>query len=137
MSDIKVNDRRAFAADGSLNPQREEEKEAPPEPQAADTAAPPEPELPEGYEKGAANIPATITTIFIGLASTALTLMGERGPQGESGREPNLPEAKHYIDLLGVLEKKTAGNLSVEEEAILKAFLYDLRLKYVSLSQGK
>jgi hypothetical protein len=39
--------------------------------------------------------------------------------------------AKHAIDLLTVLEEKTKGNLSSEEEQILESLLFDLRLRYV------
>jgi hypothetical protein len=39
--------------------------------------------------------------------------------------------AKHAIDLLTVLEEKTKGNLSSEEQQILESLLFDLRLRYV------
>ena len=39
--------------------------------------------------------------------------------------------AKHAIDLLTVLEEKTKGNLSSEEDQILESLLFDLRLRYV------
>jgi hypothetical protein len=39
--------------------------------------------------------------------------------------------AKQTIDILSMLEEKTAGNLSNEEKNLLKNILYDLRLMYV------
>lgn len=45
--------------------------------------------------------------------------------------ERNLEQAKETIDLLGVLEEKTRGNLSDEEARALTHILYDLRMNYV------
>jgi len=39
--------------------------------------------------------------------------------------------AKQTIDILSMMQEKTAGNLSKEEENLLKNILYDLRLMYV------
>jgi hypothetical protein len=39
--------------------------------------------------------------------------------------------AKHTIDILGMLEEKTKGNLSSDEGELLKNILYDLRMRYV------
>jgi len=60
----------------------------------------------------------------------AIGLGGYQGPGGER-IPPNPIVAKHHIDLLEVLEKKTAGNLSEEEKRILDGVLYELRLQYV------
>jgi hypothetical protein len=43
----------------------------------------------------------------------------------------NLPLAKQTIDILGLLERKTRGNLSSDEEAMLRSILYDLRMIYI------
>jgi hypothetical protein len=45
--------------------------------------------------------------------------------------------ARQTIDLLTVLEQKTKGNLTGEEERMLSAALYDLRLRYVEVSKAK
>lgn len=60
----------------------------------------------------------------------AIGLGGYQGPGGER-IPPNPNVAKHHIDLLEVLEKKTAGNLTEEEKRILDGVLYELRLQYV------
>jgi len=60
----------------------------------------------------------------------AIGLGGYQGPGGER-IPPNPIVAKHHIDLLEVLEKKTTGNLSEEEKRILDGVLYELRLQYV------
>lgn len=45
--------------------------------------------------------------------------------------ERDLRMAQHTIDLLGMLEAKTAGNLNPEEKSLLEHVLYELRLNYV------
>ncbi|MBI3087595.1 MAG: DUF1844 domain-containing protein [Candidatus Omnitrophica bacterium] len=49
---------------------------------------------------------------------------------------PNLEHARYLIDLLGVLGEKTRGNLSVDEERLLKDALYQLRTRYLAKSGG-
>lgn len=65
------------------------------------------------------------------LATQALIFMSnERDPH--SGRSlRNLDLAKHNVELLGVLEQKTAGNLTDDEKRFLDRTLYELRMAYV------
>jgi hypothetical protein len=63
--------------------------------------------------------------------------LGESPESGQAPQAADLPAAKHAIDLLGILQAKTKGNLESEEEALLEALLYDLRLKFVKASQSK
>ena len=51
-------------------------------------------------------------------------------PEGDRHVLPNY--AKHMIDLLGILEDRTRGNLTPEESQLLEQILADLRLRYVS-----
>ncbi|MFO1020390.1 MAG: DUF1844 domain-containing protein [Planctomycetales bacterium] len=48
--------------------------------------------------------------------------------------EANLPLARHFIDLLGLLEAKTKGNLTPQEAGTLESSLHDLRMAYLELS---
>jgi len=54
--------------------------------------------------------------------------------QGPDGKRPpvDLPAAKDAIDLLGILQEKTKGNLTKEEEEILREGLYHLRMGYMA-----
>ena len=65
------------------------------------------------------------------LAMQAAVALG--GLQGAGGENipPNPAAAKHYIDLLEVLEKKTEGNLTDDEKRVLGTVLYELRMQYV------
>jgi hypothetical protein len=55
--------------------------------------------------------------------------------QGPDGKRPpvNLPGAKDAIDLLGILQEKTKGNLTKEEEEVLREGLYHLRMGYMAI----
>jgi len=46
-----------------------------------------------------------------------------------------LPLARQTIDLIGMLDEKTKGNLSGEEERLIGQILFDLRLRFVELSK--
>ena len=51
-------------------------------------------------------------------------------------REVDLELGKHWIDVLGMLQQKTQGNLSTQEAKILEGFLADLRMQFVSLANS-
>jgi hypothetical protein len=56
--------------------------------------------------------------------------LGER----EGADEPNLPLARHSIDMLAMLQQKTKGNLSVEEQRLIDNGLTELRFRYVQVA---
>jgi len=115
---FEVKDRRRFDSDGDsveAEPGPAEEGEAQGE------AGKPEASLP----------PMDFSTLVLSLASSVVAHMGEM-PRPDTGKtEKNLPLAKQTIDLLGVLQEKTRGNLTKEESDLLESLLYELRLKYV------
>ena len=52
--------------------------------------------------------------------------------EDEKGRhDPDLPVARHYIDLLSMLLEKTRGNLAMDEQRLLENALTELRFRYV------
>ena len=67
-----------------------------------------------------------------GLAMEAFVALGEMPHPTTRKQAANLPHAKYLIDLLGVFEEKTKGNLSVEEGQLLTDALYQLRMRYLS-----
>ena len=70
-------------------------------------------------------------TFLISLGGSALMqLTGGSLPGGEK-IEQNLELAHQTIDILGILEQKTRGNLTPEENELLTTLLYDLRVRYV------
>jgi hypothetical protein len=79
-------------------------------------------------------IPVTFSSFVISLGSSSLMLMGEQLDPQQPPMPVNLPQAKEIIDLLSVLEEKTTGNLTTDEQTVLRDMLYALRMKYVSLA---
>jgi hypothetical protein len=74
-------------------------------------------------------------TFVLSVSHSALMHLGE-APHPEDGRiEKNLPLAKQNIDLLGLLEEKTKGNLTGDEERLLSQVLFDVRMRYVELTK--
>jgi len=79
--------------------------------------------------------PVDFSTFLLSLASTAFIHLG-KAPQPESGRfETNLVLARQGIEMLTMLREKTRGNLAEEENKLLEALLYDLRMHYVQAQQ--
>jgi hypothetical protein len=71
----------------------------------------------------------SFSSFVYSLYVSALFHLGE-GPE-ES--EPDRQLARQTIDLLGILEQKTKGNLDEEEARHLHALLHDLRLRFLAL----
>ena len=78
----------------------------------------------------------TFATFIFSLGTSALVCLGELPDPNSNQLCPNLPLAKQTIDILGMLEQKTKGNLDGQEENLLGTLLYELRLKYVSALRG-
>jgi len=88
-------------------------------------------ELPDGDPA----VPIDFTTFILSLSSNAAFHLG-LAPHPESERTcRNLPMARQTIDILGVLQTKTAGNLSGDEERLLGEILYNLRMEYLRAAE--
>ncbi len=73
-------------------------------------------------------------TFILSLGSSAFVHLGD-APHPETQKvETNLLLAKQTIDILGMLQEKTRGNLAPEEEKVLQTLLSDLRLRFVARS---
>jgi uncharacterized protein DUF1844 len=149
---FKVTDRRLFNADGSprdLPPEETPEPkaaaaaaaaaplpaEAPAEPEpAATTEATPEPEeeLTEA-DLADARDPASFVSFIMSIASNAASALGMMEHPVTHQREVDVELGKHWIDILGMLQKKTDGNVTPQEKRMLEGLLADLRMQYVSL----
>ena len=77
--------------------------------------------------------PASFPTLVQSILTQVLYYLGDLTARGA---EPNvnLDMAKHQIDILGVLEEKTRGNLTPEEKSLLDTALYETRMRYVSVA---
>ncbi len=65
------------------------------------------------------------------LHAAAMQHMGKTISPMTGKIERNLDMAKSSIDMLDMLQKKTAGNLTDDEKKMLDHFLFDLRMNYV------
>lgn len=80
--------------------------------------------------------PVSFSSFVFSLGTSALMLMGERLSPQQEAPPVNLAQAKEIIDILSILEGKTRGNLTSEEQSVLQDMLYALRMKYVDLASG-
>lgn len=91
---------------------------------------PPEDDAPQALA------PLDFATFVLSLASSALVNLGRLPPPEGTEARPDLPAAKQIIDILGILEEKTRGNLDDSEDKLLKSLLYDLRVQYVDAQRA-
>jgi hypothetical protein len=105
------------------------------EPKAAASASQVEPESAHPG-RDPLDDPASFLSLIMSLASNAAASLGmmPHPATGESGVD--LKTAKHWIDVLGMLEQKTRGNLDPQEDQVLESLLADLRMQYVSLTSS-
>jgi len=90
----------------------------------------------EAYgEDRSGSLEPTFSTLVISLSTQALMLLGEVVESGQETPTRDLPSAKHLIDMLGVLQHKTTGNLDTAESTLLERILFDLRMRFVELSR--
>jgi hypothetical protein len=165
-SDFVVSDKRKFTADGELRPEAlSEEQTAPkppaaaPKPEAPPSSAsretvPPAPSAAEQqaqkdayrnsgkqFERSAfrGRTPQDYEMSFERLvASLYMTAMMQLGLMHEEGQPPaaDLIGAKQTIDTLGLLQEKTKGNLTDQEQHLLQNCLYELRMGFVELTNA-
>ena len=153
---FKVADRRRFSAEGEAKPESEDQpapEPAKPIDQPAEAqhsqaehhahggpSAGAQAEATAAYQKAASSQPGaqdlgpqdlTFASFVVGLSTEALALMGEMPHPATGERLQDLVGAQQLIDIIGILQDKTRGNLSHDEDTLLDAILFDLRMKYV------
>ena len=159
---FKVADRRRFSAEGEAKPEVEDrpvpEAKKPADKPAEAQHAHPEPlvhggpsagaqaEASAAYERAASAQAGaedlgpqdlTFASFVVGLSTEALALMGEMPHPATGERMQDLVGAQQLIDIIGILQDKTRGNLSHDEDTLIDAILFDLRMKYVEKARQK
>ncbi|HVQ37929.1 MAG TPA: DUF1844 domain-containing protein [Pyrinomonadaceae bacterium] len=109
-----------------------------PQPQPAAGAPLSSEELPDEAEAElpGADDPASFASFMMSIASNAASSLGMMEHPVTHKREVDIELGKHWIDVLGMLEQKTRGNLLPQEQQILESLLADLRMQYVSLTHA-
>lgn len=78
--------------------------------------------------------PMDFSTFIISLGSSALMqLTGDENAEPSGASDESIELAKQSIDILEMLEKKTAGNLTEDEAGLLKSVLYQTRMTYIEV----
>ena len=162
----KVTDRRLFNADGTPRDVPESERPEPaavkPEPASGAAVSSAEQPAEAGVAAGAVETnppaatseaptpdsdaeggevdsedPASNASFIMSIASNAASSLGMMEHPVTHKREVDLELGKHWIDILGMLQHKTHGNLVTQEQQILESLLADLRMQFVSLTNAK
>ena len=79
----------------------------------------------------------TFPTFIFSLNQSAMMNLGIIADPSTGKKGKSLTLAKQTIDILGLLEDKTKGNLTEYEENMLKNILYDLRIVYIKEKDNK
>jgi hypothetical protein len=93
-------------------------------------------ESPEDAELLGAEDPASFANFMMSIASNAASSLGMMEHPVTGKREVDLELGKHWIDILGMLQQKTRGNLLAQEQQVLEGLLADLRMQFVSLTNA-
>jgi hypothetical protein len=126
--DFVIKDKRMFAEGDEDQPSKEETKKP------LDEATSEKTESTKAQEKERTDyqLPEiNFATFIFSLNHSVLVHLGVMDDPSTGEKVKNLPLAKQTIDILGMLEEKTKGNLVEDEEKMLKNILYDLRMIYI------
>ena len=82
--------------------------------------------------------PVTFTSLVLSLATTAAVHFGDLGDPATGEAMPqNLEGARQMIEMLGMLQDKTKGNLTPQEATILERVLFELRMRFVEAERAE
>ena len=121
-----IKDRRVFAeGDQGIEDKKESSGKEVKDQAQKDTT-------PEEEQEQEIHLPEiNFATFIISLNASALVHLGVIDDPASGKKVKNLAMGKQTIDILSMMEEKTKGNLTTEEENMLKNILYDLRIIYV------
>jgi len=128
--EFKVTDKRRFTTEGESKPgdeatsQRAERQEPPPEPGETGQRRDQRPPKPIDF-----------STLVLSLANTCLFQLGFVRTSESEEVKKDLDGARQTIDILGLLEEKTRGNLTDQEQKVLTETLFQLRMAFVEASK--
>jgi len=120
-----VTDKRGRAREEARAPRQEETPRQPLEPIAPDGAQQQPP------QEDASLPDADFMTLIFSLYTHGQISLGMIPEPMSQQYMKDLVQAHYNIDILAILQEKTRGNLSLEEEQALEQMLYELRMNYV------
>lgn len=104
--------------------------------QAANETAPAEPDAEASSEDIGDLPPASLGMLISTFYSQAMMALGVMANPANGEKETDLRMAKHFIDTLEMLQKKTQGNTDEEESKMFDEVLHLLRMAYVGARNG-
>jgi len=124
-----VSDKRHFTTEGEIREQKagQPDLDAKAGPAAEEPMTPP-PQGPSGGVHDQIDFPSYILTYY----TQGLVLLGDVPNPYTNKKEENLDAARHTIDILAMLQAKTRGNLTPDEDHLLDGVLYELRMKFMA-----
>lgn len=132
--DEEQGDRSFTVSDKRFSARHESAQDRPSEkpPVTPSSSEQPSQGQPQGNPQSAAGREAVnFGSFVISLGTQAFMHLGDLPNPMTQQQEKDLSAAKQMIDLLGLLEVKTKGNLADDEERLLRQLLFDLRLRFV------
>jgi hypothetical protein len=126
-----IRDRRRFTEEGDRKEKAEPEEKAESQEAGIQEEEKVEPEAAQEKIEDAPLPEINFSTFIFSLNTSALLHLGEVPDPATGKQREELVLAKQTIDVIAMLEEKTRGNLTSDEENLLKHILYDLRLRYV------
>ena len=125
---FRVTDRRSFNEEGEAktpeSSQKAEEKPANGQSSRSEAEFPGQ----EAPPKPSIDFPSYILSYY----TQGLVLLGEVPNPYTNKKEEDVEAVRHTIEILSMLEEKTKGNLSNEEQKLLENVLYELRMKFMA-----
>lgn len=117
-----VRDKRIFSQDGQERGADVQDREG--QANATENHRGPDPFIQFGF-----------STFILSLSTSALVHLAELPDPVSNEKKVNLQLAKQTIAIIEMLQEKTRGNLTQDEEQLIEDLLYDLRLKYVQAAR--
>ena len=97
----------------------------------------PEDKKPGGETPQTGELKMDFSNFVLSLNASAIMHLGDIPDPNTKERSINLPAARHTVDILEILQDKTKGNLSDEEQKLIDDVLYGLRIRYVQATAPK
>lgn len=115
-----MEEKRGYKGDGEMDPGR---RDGDPGPDGPDTGC--------SCSDEPVNL-LNFSTFILSLTTSMLVSLGELPDPLTNDRCVNLALAKQTVGIIEMLQEKTRGNLTEEEERLMESVLFDLRMKYVN-----
>lgn len=92
---------------------------------------------PESEKPQTDELKMDFSNFVLSLNASAIMHLGDIPDPNTKERNVNLPAARHTVDILEILQDKTKGNLTDEEQKLIDEALYSLRMRYVQATTTK